>query len=95
MRRAALVSPLRTPVASFGGVLRDVPVEVLGATVANAVIDQSGIDPALIEDVVFAQSYASSKPPASVAGWRCRRGCRSKCRGCNSTGVAAADCRRL
>lgn len=68
MRRAALVNPLRTPVGAFGGALRDVPVEVLGATVANAVIDRSGIDPAVIEDVVFAQSYANSETPC-VGRW--------------------------
>ena len=68
MRRAAIVNPLRTPVGAFGGALRDVPVEVLGATVANAVIDRSGIDPAVIEDVVFAQSYANSETPC-VGRW--------------------------
>ena len=33
MKRAAIVSPLRTPVGAFGGALKDVPVEELGATV--------------------------------------------------------------
>lgn len=68
MRRAAIVAPLRTPVGAFGGALRPVPVEVLGSTVARAVLDRSGIDPALIEDVVFAQSYASSETPC-VGRW--------------------------
>lgn len=68
MRRAAIVAPLRTPVGAFGGALRPVPVEALGGTVAKAVIAQAGIDPALIEDMVFAQSYANSETPC-VGRW--------------------------
>jgi len=68
MRRAAIVNPLRTPVGAFGGALRPVPVEVLGSTVTKAVLEQTGLDPALIEDVVFAQSYANSENPC-VGRW--------------------------
>jgi acetyl-CoA C-acetyltransferase len=68
MRRAAIVSPVRTAVGAFGGSLRPVPVEELGATVAKAVVQRTGIDPARIEDVVFAQSYASSETPC-VGRW--------------------------
>ena len=68
MRRAAIVSPLRTPVGAFGGSLRDVPVETLGSSVVKAVLDRTGIDPALIEDVVMAQSYANSETPC-VGRW--------------------------
>lgn len=68
MRRAAIVSPLRTPVGAFGGVLRPVPVEVLGGTVVRAVLERTGLDPARIEDVVFAQSYANSETPC-IGRW--------------------------
>ena len=68
LRRAALVAPTRTAVATFGGALRDVPVEDLGAVVVTAVVERSGVDPARIDDVVFAQSYASSEVPC-VGRW--------------------------
>jgi acetyl-CoA C-acetyltransferase len=68
LRRAAIVAPRRTPVGAFGGLLRQVPVEVLGSTVAEAVLQSSGIDAALIEDVIFAQSYANSETPC-VGRW--------------------------
>jgi acetyl-CoA C-acetyltransferase len=68
MRRAAIVSPLRTPVGAFGGKLRDVPVETLGTTVVKAVLERTRLDPALIEDVTFAQSYANSETPC-VGRW--------------------------
>ncbi len=65
MKRAAIVSPLRTPVGGFGGTLKGVPVEELGATVARAVVERTGLDPARIDDVVFAQSYASGETPCT------------------------------
>lgn len=68
MRRAAIVSPLRTAVGGFGKSLRDAPVELLGSTVVKAILKQSQIDPSLIEDVVFAQSYANSETPC-VGRW--------------------------
>lgn len=68
LRRAAIVAPLRTAVGTFGGALRDVAVEDLGATVVKAVIGQSGIDPEHLDDVVFAQSYASSEVPC-IGRW--------------------------
>ncbi len=68
IRRAAIVAPMRTGIGAFGGSLRNVSVEDLGAAVAKAVIDKTGIDTALIEDVVFAQSYANSETPC-VGRW--------------------------
>jgi acetyl-CoA C-acetyltransferase len=59
---------LRTPVGTFGGALRDVPVEDLAATVVRAVVARSGIDPERLDDVVFAQSYANSEVPC-VGRW--------------------------
>jgi acetyl-CoA C-acetyltransferase len=65
MRRAAIVSPLRTPVGAFGGVLKSVSVEELGATVARAIIERTGLDPARLDDVVFAQSYTNGETPCT------------------------------
>ena len=68
MRRAAIVTPVRTPVGAFGGSLRSVPVEVMGAAVVRAVLERTKIDPARIEDVLFAQSYANGEAPC-VGRW--------------------------
>jgi acetyl-CoA C-acetyltransferase len=68
MRRAAIVCPVRTPVGTFGGSLRPVPVEELAAITVRAVLERSRIDPMRIDDVVFAQSYASSETPC-VGRW--------------------------
>ncbi|KAE8761371.1 acetyl-CoA C-acyltransferase [Paraburkholderia madseniana] len=68
MKRAAIVSPVRTPVGTFGGSLRSVPVEELGALVTQEVLKRTGLDPKRIDDVVFAQSYANSETPC-VGRW--------------------------
>jgi acetyl-CoA C-acetyltransferase len=68
MRRAAIVTPLRTPVGSFGGSLRPLRAEDLAARVIEAVIVRSGVDSDVVEDVVFAQSYANSEAPC-IGRW--------------------------
>jgi acetyl-CoA C-acetyltransferase len=68
VRRAAIVCPVRTPVGTFGGSLRTLSVESLGATVVRTVLARTHIDPARIDDVVFAQSYANGETPC-VGRW--------------------------
>jgi acetyl-CoA C-acetyltransferase len=68
VRRAAIVAPVRTPVGKFLGALKDVPVESLSSVVIQAILARTRLDPALIDDVVFAQSYANSETPC-VGRW--------------------------
>jgi acetyl-CoA C-acetyltransferase len=68
MRRAVIVSPLRTAVGTFGGTLRPVPAEELATVAIKAVLERSGIDPERVDDVVFAQSYANSEAPC-IGRW--------------------------
>jgi acetyl-CoA C-acetyltransferase len=68
MRRAVIVSPLRTAVGTFGGALRPVPAEDLATAVIKAVLERTAIDPERVDDVVFAQSYANSEAPC-IGRW--------------------------
>ena len=68
MRRVAIVSPVRTAVGTFGGSLLPLRAEDLAAEVLKALVQRSGIDPAAIEDVAFAQSYANSEAPC-IGRW--------------------------
>jgi len=63
MRRAVIVSPLRTAVGAFGGSLRALPADQLAATILKALVERSGIDPERIDEVVMAQSYSNSEAP--------------------------------
>ena len=63
-RRAAIVAPVRTPVGTFGGSLRAVPVEELAATAIKAVLERTGIDPEIIDFVK--SKIAGFKAPRTV-----------------------------
>ncbi len=52
-REAVIVLALRTPVGKYGGVLRDVRPDDLGALVIRAVVAKTKIDPSLIDDVIL------------------------------------------
>jgi len=68
MKRAAIVTPVRTPVGKYLGALKDVPAERLAAAAVTATVARAGIDPARIDDVVFAQSYANGEAPC-IGRW--------------------------
>lgn len=67
-RRAAIVSPLRTPVGRFQGTLAPLEAGALGAVILKALIERSGIDPARVDDVVFSQGYGNAEAPA-IGHW--------------------------
>jgi len=64
VRRAAIVSPLRTAVGNFGGALKSLKMEDLGTTIIKALVERSGIDPERIDDVIFGHAYGSGEAPA-------------------------------
>ncbi len=64
MRRAAIVSPLRTAVGKYGGALLPLQAKDLAATVISALIEKTGLDSARVDDVVLGQGYPSGESPA-------------------------------
>ena len=68
MRKAAIVSPLRTAVGKFQGALAGMPAGELGAVILRGLVERTKIDPERIDDVVFAQGYANGEAPC-VARW--------------------------
>jgi acetyl-CoA C-acetyltransferase len=63
MMRAAIVSPIRTAVGKYLGALSDMTAGELGAVVLKALVERTKIDPGRIDDVIFAQGYASGEAP--------------------------------
>jgi acetyl-CoA C-acetyltransferase len=68
LRRAAIVSPLRTAVGKFQGGLAAMAAGDLGAVVLKELVKRTKIDPAKIDDVIFAQGYGSGEAPC-IARW--------------------------
>ena len=53
IREAWIVAALRTPFGRYGGALASVRPDDLAAAVIRALVERSGIDPALVEDVIL------------------------------------------
>ncbi|MBA4747387.1 MAG: acetyl-CoA C-acetyltransferase [Sphingopyxis sp.] len=68
LRRAAIVSPLRTPVGKFLGSLSSVSAGELGAVIIRALMARTKVDPERIDDVVFSQGYGNAEAPA-IGRW--------------------------
>ncbi|WP_336985460.1 acetyl-CoA C-acetyltransferase [Altererythrobacter aquiaggeris] len=68
LRRAAIVSPLRTPVGKFLGSLAPLEAGPLGAVILKALVERSGVDPERVDDVIFSQGYGSAEAPA-IGRW--------------------------
>ncbi|HUN37321.1 MAG TPA: acetyl-CoA C-acyltransferase, partial [Trebonia sp.] len=64
MQDAVICEPLRTAVGRYGGALKDVTPTELGATVLRALVDRTGIDPSVVDDVIWGQCYPNGEAPA-------------------------------
>ncbi len=64
MSEAVVCEPIRTPVGGFGGSLRDVRAQELGATVIRELVRRTGITGDQIDDVVFGHCYPTMDAPA-------------------------------
>jgi len=69
MQDAVIVAALRTAVGSFGGAISTIPAPTLGARVIAALIQQTGLDPQAVDEVILGQVLAagSGQNPARQA----------------------------
>ena len=69
LRQVVVCEPLRTPIGRFGGAFKTVAPADLAAAVIAALIERTGLDGALVDDVIFGQAYPSAEaaPVARVA----------------------------
>ena len=107
VRDAWIVAALRTPFGRYGGVLASVRPDDLAAAVIKALVERSGIDPALIEDVILGCANQAGEDnrnvarmaallaglPVEVAGLTVNRLCGSGLQAVNSAAhaIAAGD----
>jgi 3-oxoadipyl-CoA thiolase len=107
VRDAWIVAALRTPFGRYGGALASVRPDDLAAAVIKALVERSGIDPALIEDVILGCANQAGEDnrnvarmaallaglPVEVAGLTVNRLCGSGLQAVNSAAhaIAAGD----
>lgn len=66
-RRVAVVSALRTPVGRYAGTLASIRPDDLAALAIRRVVEKSGIDPAIIDDVYFGAANQAGEDNRNVA----------------------------
>ncbi|MDA0803116.1 MAG: thiolase family protein [Planctomycetota bacterium] len=66
-RRVCVVAALRTPVGRHGGSLSTIRPDDLAAHVIRAVVDRTGIDPAIIDDVYLGATNQAGEDNRNVA----------------------------
>ena len=67
LREAWIVEAVRTPIGRYGGALAGVRPDDLAAAVLRAIVDRSGIDPRLIEDVILGCANQAGEDNRDVA----------------------------
>jgi 3-oxoadipyl-CoA thiolase len=67
VREAWIVEAVRTPIGRYGGALASVRPDDLAALVVRCVVERSGIDPALIEDVILGCANQAGEDNRNVA----------------------------
>jgi 3-oxoadipyl-CoA thiolase len=67
VREAWIVGALRTPFGRYGGALAGVRPDDLAAAVIRALVERTGIDPALIEDVILGCANQAGEDNRNVA----------------------------
>jgi 3-oxoadipyl-CoA thiolase len=67
IRDAWIVEAVRTPIGRYGGALAGVRSDDLAAAAIRAVVDRSGIDPGLIEDVILGCANQAGEDNRDVA----------------------------
>ena len=63
LREVVICEPLRTPVGRLGGQFATVTALSLATLVIEELMTRSGLDGAVIDDVIFGQSYPSAEAP--------------------------------
>ena len=53
MKKAVIVSAVRTPVGSYGGVFKNTSAVELGKVAVKAAIERAGVKPEMIDEVIF------------------------------------------
>ncbi|MCA9252608.1 MAG: acetyl-CoA C-acyltransferase [Phycisphaerales bacterium] len=66
-RRAAVIAAVRTPIGRYGGSLASVRPDDLAAIVIRSVVERTGIDASLIDDVYFGAANQAGEDNRNVA----------------------------
>ena len=75
MENVVIINGVRTPIGSYGGSMRNIPVYRTASIVMNEAVKRANIDPAWVDDVIMGQSYQNGESANAArmalldAGW--------------------------
>lgn len=61
MKKAVIISAVRTPIGRYMGMLKDIPAYDLGALVLNETVRRAGLDPSQVDEVILGQAYQNGE----------------------------------
>lgn len=64
MRDTVICEPVRTPIGRYAGMFKDLTAVELAVAALTGLLSRTGIDPAVVDDVVLGHCYPSSEAPA-------------------------------
>lgn len=67
MRKTAIIAAFRTPIGRYGGALASIRPDDLAAHVLRAVVDRTGLDSALIDDIYMGAANQAGEDNRNVA----------------------------
>ena len=67
LRETWIIDAVRTPIGRYGGALAPVRPDDLAAVVVRAIVDRTGIDPAIVEDVILGCANQAGEDNRNVA----------------------------
>ncbi|ASS76692.1 beta-ketoadipyl CoA thiolase [Tumebacillus algifaecis] len=67
MREAVIIDAVRTPIGRYGGALQTVRPDDLAAGVIRALVERTGIDPMLVDDVILGCANQAGEDNRNVA----------------------------
>ena len=67
LRQTWIIDAVRTPIGRYGGALGAVRPDDLAALVIRAIVDRTGIDPAVVEDVILGCANQAGEDNRNVA----------------------------
>jgi 3-oxoadipyl-CoA thiolase len=67
LRQTWIIDAVRTPIGRYGGALAPVRADDLAAVAIRAIVDRTGVDPSLVEDVVLGCANQAGEDNRNVA----------------------------
>jgi acetyl-CoA C-acetyltransferase len=64
MREVVICEPVRTPIGRYGGSLKSLTAADLGEIALRGLLARTGLDPAVVDDVVLGHCYPNGEAPA-------------------------------